>query len=234
LISSNPAKIAQRPKQKPPEPDPPSAADAVRLVEAAFEISEDWGTLVWLVMTTGLRRAEVAGLRWSRIDLDAEIIEIRRSYVQSKGRGNEKDTKTHQMRRLAHDSETVALLHAHKKWCADNLEKVGVKLANDMFVFMSARKTDATTPYSPDAISRRYKKMAGRLTPPTDTHIHALRHFSATELLAARIDLRTVAGRLGHGGGGATTLRVYAAWVAASDRKATEILGSRMPKRLKK
>jgi integrase len=111
---------------------------------------------------------------------------------------------------------------------------VGVKLADDMFVFMSARKTDATTPYSPDAISRRYKKMAGRLTPPIDTHIHALRHFAATELLAARIDLRTVAGRLEHGGGGATTLRIYAAWVAASDRKAPEILGSRMPKRLKK
>ncbi len=54
---------------------------------------------------------------------------------------------------------------------------------------------------------------------------------AATELLSAGVDLRTVAGRLGHGGGGATTLRVYAAWVAASDRKAAEILGSRMPKR---
>ena len=63
------------------------------------------------------------------------------------------------------------------------------------------------------------------------TYIHALRHYSATELLTAGIDLRAVAGRLGHGGGGATTLRVYAAWVAASDRKAAEILGSRMPKR---
>jgi len=233
-ISSNPAKVAQRPKQKPPEPDPPSAADAARLVEAAFEIAEDWGTLVWLVMTTGLRRAEVAGLRWSRVDLDAEIVEIRRTYVQSKGKGKEKDTKTHQMRRLALDSETVALLRAHKRWCADELEKVGVELADDMFVFMGARKTDATNPYPPDAISRRYKKMAARLKPPIDTHIHALRHFSATELLTAGIDLRTVAGRLGHGGGGATTLRVYAAWVAASDRKAAEILGSRMPKRISK
>ncbi|WP_142003372.1 site-specific integrase [Amycolatopsis cihanbeyliensis] len=230
-ISSNPAKTAQRPRQKPPEPDPPSAADAARLVEAAFEISEDWGTLVWLVMTTGMRRAEVAGLRWSRVDLDAEIIEIRRTYVQSKGKGKEKDTKTHQMRRLALDSETVALLRAHKRWRADELAKVGVELTDDMFVFMSARTTDPTKLYSPDAISRRYKKMAARLKPPIKTHIHALRHFSATELLTAGIDLRTVAGRLGHGGGGATTLRVYAAWVAASDRKAAEVLGSRMPKR---
>ncbi|WP_246076278.1 tyrosine-type recombinase/integrase [Amycolatopsis cihanbeyliensis] len=63
-----------------------------------------------------------------------------------------------------------------------------------------------------------------------DTHLHTLRHYSATELLSAGIDLRTVAGRLGHGGGGATTLRVYAAWVAASDRKAAKILGSRLHK----
>lgn len=84
-------------------------------------------------------------------------------------------------------------------------------------------------PYSPDAVSNRYKKMAKRLD--IDTHIHALRHYSATELLTAGIDLRTVAGRLGHGGGGSTTLRVYAAWVAGADRKAAEVLGSRMPKR---
>lgn len=84
-------------------------------------------------------------------------------------------------------------------------------------------------PYPPDAVSSRYKKMAIRLG--IKTHIHALRHFSATELLTAGVDLRTVAGRLGHGGGGATTLRVYAAWVAAADQKAAEILGGRMPKR---
>ena len=60
------------------------------------------------------------------------------------------------------------------------------------------------------------------------SHLHAVRHYSATELLTAGVDLRTVAGRLGHGGGGATTLRVYAAWVAESDKRAAETLGSRM------
>jgi integrase len=63
------------------------------------------------------------------------------------------------------------------------------------------------------------------------THLHALRHYSATELQTAGVDLRTVAGRLGHGGGGSTTLRVYAAWVAASERKVAELLRSRLPRR---
>jgi integrase len=38
-------------------------------VAAAWEQDEDWGTLVWLVMVTGMRRAELLALRWSDIDL---------------------------------------------------------------------------------------------------------------------------------------------------------------------
>jgi integrase len=60
------------------------------------------------------------------------------------------------------------------------------------------------------------------------TRLHALRHYSATELLAAGVDLRTVAGRLGHGDG-ITTLRTYAAWVAAADRRAAEQMAEIMP-----
>jgi len=228
-LESNPARMAQRPKQKPPEPDPPSPAEAARLVDEAFRMDEDWGTLVWLVMTTGLRRGEVCILRWSRVDLDTGEIEIRSSYRLRKGVGTEKDTKTHQMRRIALDTETVVLLRELKTRWQARLTDLGLELTDDMYVFTGYRQTVPTVPYSPHGVSSRYKDMADRLG--IDTHIHALRHYSATELLSAGIDLRTVAGRLGHGGGGATTLRVYAAWVAASDRKAAEILGSRMPKR---
>ncbi|WP_445185152.1 GntR family transcriptional regulator [Pseudonocardia sp. Cha107L01] len=60
-------------------------------------------------------------------------------------------------------------------------------------------------------------------------HLHQLRHYSATELIAAGVDIRTVAGRLGHGGGGTTTLRVYSAWVAEADQRAATSLAARMP-----
>ena len=228
-LESNPARAAQRPKQKPPEPDPPSPAEAARLLDEAFQVDEDWGTLVWLVMTTWLRRGEVCILRWSRVDLDAGEIEIRSSYRLRKGVGTEKDTKTHQMRRIALDTETIGLLREHKQRWRDRLAALGLELTDEMYLFAGPRQTVPTAPYSPHGLSSRYQRMAQRLG--IDTHLHALRHYSATELLSAGVDLRTVAGRLGHGGGGATTLRVYAAWVAASDRKAAELLGSRMPKR---
>jgi integrase len=228
-LGTNPARAARRPRAKAPEPRPPSSVMAAQLIDAAFEMDDDWGTLVWLVMTTGLRRGEVCALRWQDLDLDGEIIDIRRNYVLHKGVGTEKDTKTHQMRRIALDSETTAILRAHRSSVSERLQELGQTLTDERYVFTGTRTPDHSEPYSPHAVSSRYRAMADRLG--IKTHLHALRHYSATELLTAGVDLRTVAGRLGHGGGGATTLRVYAAWVAASDRKAAEILGSRMPRR---
>ena len=228
-IASNPASVARRPRQKAPEPKPPSASDAARLLDTAFAMDDDWGTLVWLVMTTGIRRGEVCALRWRDVDLDDETIAIRRSYTLHKGVGVEKDTKTHQMRRIALDSETVALLREHRERVQSRLSDLSAPFSDQTYVFTGVKTPDHSKPYSPHAVSSRYKEMAERLD--IETHLHSLRHYSATELLSAGVDLRTVAGRLGHGGGGATTLRVYAAWVAASDRKAAELLRSRLPAR---
>jgi site-specific recombinase XerD len=76
-------------------------------------------------------------------------------------------------------------------------------------------------------VTQRYGRLVARLG--IKSHLHALRHYSATELIAAGVDVRTVAGRLGHGGGGATTLRVYAAWLSEADQRAAGVLAGRMP-----
>lgn len=81
---------------------------------------------------------------------------------------------------------------------------------------------------SPSGVTHRYRRMAVRLG--LDTSIHKLRHYNATELIAAGVDIRTVAGRLGHGGGGTTTLRVYSAWVSEADQRAASQLGRRLPR----
>jgi integrase len=60
------------------------------------------------------------------------------------------------------------------------------------------------------------------------TSLHKLRHYSATELIRAGVDVRTVAGRLGHSGAG-TTLTYYTAWVQEADQRACRILMNRLP-----
>ena len=44
---------------------------------------------------------------------------------------------------------------------------------------------------------------------------------------AAGVDIRTVAGRFGHSGGGSTTLRTYTAFVHEADQRAATALASR-------
>jgi integrase len=48
---------------------------------------------------------------------------------------------------------------------------------------------------------------------------------------AAGVDVRTVAGRLGHSGGGSTTLRTYSAFVLEADQRAAAALALRRPER---
>ncbi|WP_219417621.1 tyrosine-type recombinase/integrase [Pseudonocardia nigra] len=223
-IRTNPADVAKKPRQRPPQPEPPTAAEAAQIIEAAWSEDEAWGTLVWLVMVTGLRRAELLALRWSDVDLFGGMLAIRRNYVRSQRRGIEKDTKSHQMRRIALDLDTVTVLAKHRERYEERVRALGEEPTEQAFLFSYQPLADR--PMDPSAVTHRYGRTCAKLG--IGSHLHALRHYSATELLTAGVDLHTVAGRLGHGGGGATTLRVYAAWVGEADRRAADILGKRM------
>ena len=225
-IKSNPAAVAKKPRQPTPRPHPPTVDEAGRIVAAAWEQDPSWGTLVWLVMVTGMRRAELLALRWADVDLVTGMLTISRNYVRVTGRAIEKDTKTHQMRRVALDPATVEVLTEHRERYQLVARQLHIEPTERAFLFSHEPAHDR--PYDPSGVSHRYSAMCAKLG--IDSHLHALRHYSATELLTAGVDLRTVAGRLGHGGGGATTLRVYAAWVGESDRRAAEILGTRVPR----
>ncbi|WP_211210873.1 site-specific integrase [Sporichthya polymorpha] len=106
-IATNPASVAKKPRVPAPQPNPPTSEQAARILAAAWEVDVDWGTLVWLVMVTGLRRGELLALKWSDVDFDTETLVVRRGIVKVGSRVIEKDTKTHRMRRIALDAETM-------------------------------------------------------------------------------------------------------------------------------
>jgi integrase len=225
-LASNPIDFAEPPSAPKPNPSPPSPDEAARILTEAWKDPE-WGLLVWLVMVTGLRRGELCSIRWRDLDLERGSLTLARSIGQRGGQRWEKDTKSHQHRRLALDTESVELLQLHKARCEAHAQAVDVPLPRDAFVF--SRAPDGSSHLVPDSVSQRYAKLASRLG--IKTTIHKLRHYSATELISAGVDIRTVAGRLGHGGGGTTTLRVYTAWVSEADQRASTTLFSRMPER---
>lgn len=223
-IATNPLDQAHAPRAATSDPRPPTPEQAAAILNEAFR-DVGWGMLVWLAMTTGARRGEICAFRWDLLDLHNALLSIRSSIGQTGSVTWEKDTKTHQQRRIALDKETVTLLRAYQQHCETEAAAVGSMIAKEGRVFSPS--IDHTTWLKPDSVSQRYSRMCARLD--LDMNIHQLRHYSATELISAGVDVRTVAGRLGHGGGGATTLRVYSAWLSEADQRAAGNLASRMP-----
>jgi integrase len=224
-VSVNVATLAEAPSPKRTHPDPPSAAEAAALLNDSWTDPE-WGLVVWLTMVTGCRRGELCALRWRDLDVERSSLWVSRSTSQPRSGIKEKATKTEGQRRIGIDSETLRLLAEHRTRVEALQRQLDVPLTDDAFLFSSS--PDYSTPMAPRSVSQRYRRMATRLG-LRSTRLHSLRHYSATELLAAGVDLRTVAGRLGHGGGGATTLKVYAAWVDEADRKAADTIAKILP-----
>jgi integrase len=77
-------------------------------------------------------------------------------------------------------------------------------------------------PWNPDWVTHRVADAAAAAGVELD--IKGGRHYTASQLLAGGFDLRNTAARLGHSGGGATTLRHYADPVPEVDRRAAAYL----------
>jgi integrase len=238
-IAENPVKTARKPSPPAPKPEPPTVDEAAALLNESWR--QGYGAFVWLAMTTGARRGELCALRWRSLTVRhagegehdcvehscAWTLEIRRSLGCHAGEVWESDTKTHQIRKIALDPETVAVLLTHRKQVEREAAALGFVVNDDCFMFAAA--PDGVTPMKPPSITQRYARWARRLG--IKTTLKSLRHYSATELIISGVDIRTVAGRLGHAGGGTTTLKVYTAWVSEADQRAAMTLMSSMPSR---
>jgi integrase len=163
-VNRNPVLLVDAPRPNAPDPRPPTPEEAALIVEEAWQ-DPDWGMLVWLTMTTGARRGELCGLRWSHVDLTNGVLTIRRAIAQHGTDRFEKDTKTHQQRRVALDPETVKALTEHFERAAARCEALGVPLVRDAFVFSLA--PDSSRPLVPSSVSQRYTRLAKRLVVPS-------------------------------------------------------------------
>lgn len=182
---------------------------------AAFEVSHNFGVMVALDVLTGIRRAEILALRWSDVDLDAGVLTVRRA-VSTDYDGNiiVKSTKTNTVRKIALGPDGVELLRAHRE-VTRRLAEEHTVVHLDQYLFVKHPLDD--TVYRPDYITKTIRKIRERLGLRPEVSIKSIRHYQATMLLSSGIGLPDVAGRMGHAGGGATTVRVYGHAIAERD-----------------
>jgi integrase len=202
--------------------DPPPPDQTRRLLEVAARVSKQFGLYVRLAAVLGARRGELCGLRWEDIDLDARTLTIRTGIADVAGRLVETDTKSHKPRTIALDADTTRRLRRHRRIVERVAAKHDTELDRRAFVLSEAN--DGATPYRPDKATGTFRRVAKQAGIPK-TRLHDLRHFAATQLIGAGCDLRTVAGRLGHGQPW-TTLNTYAAFLPERDQIAADHLAA--------
>jgi integrase len=148
-------------------------------------------------------------------------MEVARSVVVIPGGLAEKAPKTDRSRSVALDAVAVALLRHHHALMVDKVTEARGQLAPDAFVFSPF--TDCSTPFRPDNVTSFFIRVRNEVGAKT-VKLHDLRHFTATQLIGAGVDIRTVAGRLGHADP-SVTLRVYSHALEERDRAAATIMG---------
>lgn len=221
-LATNPAANASPPPARRTKVSPPAVADLVRIVELADATDPDLGVLFRVAGALGGRRGELVGLRWSAVDLERGSVLVSGAVVEVAGRAVAKGTKTHAVRRIALDGETVARLRAHHAAMLERAELCGVELATDAFVF--SREPDGLEPLPPGAVSKAFARIARELELDPRPRLHDLRHLHATQLLAAGVPIHTVAARLGHAQV-STTLNIYGHELPGSDTAAADLFG---------
>ena len=216
----NPAASAKPPTTTRKSIAATSPEDVAKVIAQARAHSAALGLYLWLVVITGVRRGELCGLQICDIDLDRGTVHVAFNYVVRGGQRVRKDTKTHQDRWLAIDPETCALIVSYLDETRDALAAVGVELRDDAYLF--SNDPSHARPWNPDWVTHQIAAAAEAAG--TDLDIKGGRHYTASQLLAGGFDLRNTAARLGHSGGGATTLRHYADPVPEVDRRAAAYL----------
>ena len=224
-LTSNPATDASPAKLVQKAVTAPTVAEVQKMIAAADKDDPDMAALIAIAAVTGARRGELCGLRWGDVDWAGLTLTIERS-VATMGRGQliTKDTKTHAARRLGMDEFGETTLKLHLRVMEDRAADLGISITSETPIFTY----DLERPIPPDTVTHYVRSIAAKVG--VDTHLHALRHFAATELIGAGHDVRTVAGRLGHWDA-SVTLKVYSHALPERDRDAASALGKALTPR---
>lgn len=182
--------------------------------------------MVVLALATGLRRGELLGLEWKDVNFENNVIEVRQTsqYLPEKGTFTKEPKTEESARVIAVPASVMELLRQHKAEQAQEKLKAGDFWhdTNRLFTTWDGR------PMHPDTISKWFSKFLRKHGLPP-IYFHALRHTSATLLIAEGISLKNVSTRLGHTDI-STTGNIYAHALRSVDQEAAEKLDNILSK----
>lgn len=172
-----------------------------------------------LMLLTGMRIAEIHGLRWSDIDFDNGIIHVRRNRLYAQGFGwYEKLPKTKtSFRDIPIPQALIADLETYKDWFRIADSDFDDKLDEYYIASNLKREPARTNAIGPWLKNFESKHGFKNVTP------HGLRHTYCSILLSQNVPIQTVSKYMGHSDS-TVTLKVYSHFIPDTQDKAIQAL----------
>jgi integrase len=191
LLASNPAAACKPPRVERKEMKVLDVKDTVSLIQFA-----SGGRLyipILLLALCGLRRGEIAALRWNRIDLDSSRLSVSTSIEQTAQGTREKPPKNGRARTVALPALAVEELRRHRLRQAEDLLRLGIGQTEETHVCL----LDDGNPWPPRVLTYAFMRLIRRSGLPR-IRLHDLRHGHASHLLVSGVHPKVVQERLGH------------------------------------
>jgi integrase len=202
MIPRNAAAAVQPPQARKEEIQPLSREQVWVFLDT---VSGDRLEALYVVaISAGLRQGELLGLKWEDLDLDAGILQVRRTLSETRDGRVFEPPKSGKGRRIRLTKRAVAALRSHRARQAEEKLRLGTLWQENGLVFAS----EAGTPIGGRNLIRHYKIRLERAGLGKKFRFHDLRHTCATLLLRQGVHVKFVQELLGHGDV-ALTLNVY-------------------------
>lgn len=198
LIETNPVDATIKPKKKKSRPNYYQPEEVSAIWKCIGDEPLKWQVIISLLIITGCRRAEIAGLKWENILWEHNILRIdsQALYNEDDGIYNEESTKNDDVKYVQIDEFTAKLLRKYYEQFNNDMKTLGLKKREyPKFCFFQTK--DVSKPMHPTTINDHLntfsKKHGFRNINP-----HSLRHSLASALIAEGVDENSVSKQLGH------------------------------------
>jgi len=180
--------------------------------------------VVYTAVSTGLRQAELLGLRWRDIDLASRSISVNRVLYKRRGICQFNEPKTdHSRRRVSMTSKLAGFMGEYRLDCERLYHQLGKTTTLDDLVFANIEGN----PIDPSSLSHTFAKIVKRAR-LENVRFHDLRHTFASLMLLRGAKPKVISEALGHASV-AFTMDVYSHIIEGMQSDAMALLDEVLP-----
>jgi integrase len=222
FLGRNPAELVD-----PPSPKKRKMRTLVEgEVKVLLDVAKDnfYYPVIYTALSTGLRQAELLGLRWRDIDLEMMSISVSQVLYKRGGVCTFKEPKTeHSRRSVAMTPKLALFLKDYRSERESFYRQLKRELTLDDLVFTSTK----FMPIDPGVLSHAFSRLAKRAGLP-GVRFHDLRHSFASLMLSRGAKPKVISEALGHSSV-AFTMDIYSHVIEGMQEDAMKLLDGVLP-----